>query len=174
MSKNSAEASNLEIYGSKILRKRSEEITVFDDELVKFGEKLRDLMFEYEGAGLAAPQIGKNLRIAVVEIPDTEKEALIFVNPEIVAKSEELQTDSEGCLSIPDVRAIVKRHQTISMKAFTTKGEEIFLENISGFFARAIQHEIDHLDGVLFTDKVDPLKKALISGKLKKIAKEHR
>jgi len=166
---------NLEIYGSKILRNKSKKITSFDDKLIEFSEKLSRLMFEHEGAGLAAPQIGENIRIVAVEIPNTtEKESLILVNPEIVFQSEELQTDTEGCLSIPDIRAIVKRPMTISVKAFSANGKPIFLENVSGFFARAIQHEIDHLDGILFIDKIDPLKKTLISGKLKKIAKENK
>ena len=172
--KKMSDNAELEIYGSKVLRKRSEEITIFDEELVKFGETLRDLMFEHEGAGLAAPQIGKNIRIAVVEIPNTEREALIFVNPEIIYKSDEMQSDSEGCLSIPDIRAVVKRPMTISLKALTTSGKPMLIENISGFLARAIMHEIDHLDGVLFVDIIDPLKKTLIAGKLKKIAKENR
>lgn len=172
--KNKKMSETLEIYGSKILRKKSENVTVFDEELTKFCQKLSNLMYEHEGAGLAAPQIGKNIRVAAIDIPDTNKESLILVNPEIVFKSEELQTDSEGCLSIPDIRAIVKRPMTISVKAVSTTGEPIFLENISGFFARAIQHEIDHLDGILFIDKIDPLKKTMIAGKLKKIAKEHR
>lgn len=165
---------NIVIYGSKTLRKKSEEIKIFDDELVKFGERLSELMYENDGAGLAAPQIGKNIRIVAVDVPNTEKKSVVLVNPQIIYESEELQSNSEGCLSIPDVRAIVKRPMTISVKAFSTKGEPITLENVSGFFARAIQHEIDHLDGILFVDKIDPLKKTLISGKLKKIAKEHR
>ncbi len=165
---------NLVIYGAKTLRQKSEEIKVFDDDLIKFGETLRNLMYEHEGAGLAAPQIGRNIRIAVVDVPESDKESVILVNPEIVFKSEEEQTDSEGCLSIPSIRAVVKRPMTISVKAFSTNGEPMFLENVSGFFARTIQHEIDHLDGILFIDKIDPLKKTLISGKLKKIAKENR
>jgi peptide deformylase len=167
-------SNDLEIYGSKVLRKKSEEITVFNDELVAFGKQLRDLMYEYEGVGLAAPQVGRNIRIVAVDIPKTENEAVILVNPQVIAASEEIQTDSEGCLSIPEIRAVVKRPQTITVKAQNTAGEPILLENVSGFFARAILHEIDHLDGILFIDKIDPLKRNLIAGKLKRIAKEHR
>jgi peptide deformylase len=164
----------LEIYGSKLLRQKSPEVKTFDDELISFGEKLTELMYEYDGVGLAAPQVGKLIRVAAVDIPNTEKESLVMVNPEITWTSEEKQIDNEGCLSIPDIRAHVSRPLSISLSAFTTSGEPILLENVTGFFARAIQHEIDHLDGILFVDKIDPLKKTMISGKLKKIAKEHK
>jgi len=165
---------NLEIYGSKILRKKSDNVEVFDKELVEYCETLRNLMYKYDGAGLAAPQMGRNIRVAVVDVPNTDKETIILINPEVVWQSEEEQTDSEGCLSIPDIRANVKRPMTINLKNFSPDGKPTLLENVSGFLARAILHEIDHLDGILFIDKIDPLKKTLISGKLKKIAKEHR
>jgi len=167
-------AETLEIYGSKLLRKICEEVTIFDDELVKFTSRLRDLMYEFDGVGLAAVQIGKPLRVAVVDIPNTEKESVILINPEIIWKSDEMQSDSEGCLSIPDIHANVIRPLTITVKAVTEKGAPLIFEKISGFFARVIQHEIDHMNGVLFVDKIDPIKKTLIAGKLKKIAKEHK
>ncbi|MCL2844597.1 MAG: peptide deformylase [Chitinivibrionia bacterium] len=165
---------DLEIYGSKLLRETCKEVSVFDDELVNFTNKLRELMYEFDGVGLAAVQVGVPLRIAVIDIPDTEKEAIILINPEIVWSDDETQTDSEGCLSIPDVRANVARSMNISVKAVSPNGEPIFLDKISGFFARVIQHEIDHLNGVLFTDRIDPVKKTFIAGKLKKIAKERK
>lgn len=165
---------DLEIYGSKILRENCREALIFNDDLVNFTDKLRKLMYELDGVGLAAVQMGVPLRIAAIDIPDTEKESIILVNPEIVWQCGETQTDSEGCLSIPDVRANVTRSMTISVKGFSEKGEPIFLEKISGFFARVIQHEIDHMNGVLFTDKIDPVKKTFIAGKLKKIAKERK
>ncbi|MCL1946045.1 MAG: peptide deformylase [Chitinivibrionia bacterium] len=167
---------DLQIYGSKLLRKKCEEVTVFDDELVKFTERLRELMYELDGVGLAAIQIGKALRIAAVDVPDKEKEkeAVILINPKIVWKSQEMQIDSEGCLSIPEIRATVSRPMSVTVEAVSEKGEPVVFENVSGFFARAIQHEIDHMDGILFVDKIDPLKKTLIAGKLKKIAKEHK
>jgi peptide deformylase len=77
-------------------------------------------------------------------------------------------------LSIPDIRATVSRPMSVTVEAVSEKGEPVVFENVSGFFARAIQHEIDHMDGILFVDKIDPLKKTLIAGKLKKIAKEHK
>ena len=167
---------DLKIYGSKLLRKKCKEVTVFDDELVKFTEKLRELMYELDGVGLAAVQIGKALRIAAVDVPNTntEKESVILINPKIVWKSQDTQTDNEGCLSIPDIRASVTRPMSVTVEAVSEKGEPLLFENVSGFFARAIQHEIDHMDGILFVDKIDPIKKTLIAGKLKKIAKEHK
>jgi len=168
------QTSDLEIYGSKILRENCREVSVFDDELVNFTDRLRELMYEFDGVGLAAVQVGVPLRIAAIDIPNTEKESLILVNPQIVWQCDETQTDSEGCLSIPDIRANVVRAMTINVKGFSEKGEPIFLEKVSGFLARIIQHEIDHMDGILFTDKIDPIKKTFIAGKLKKIAKEHK
>ena len=165
---------SLEFYGSKTLRETCRDVEVFDDKLADFANKLRDLMYEFDGVGLAAIQVGVPLRIAVIDIPNTEKESIILVNPEIVWRDDETQSDNEGCLSIPDVRASVVRQMRISVKALSPKGEPIFLDKISGFYARIVQHEIDHLNGVLFTDRIDPLKKTLIAGKLKKIAKEHK
>lgn len=165
---------NLEIYGSKTLRKISVEVNNFDKELVDFGKELSDLMYENDGIGLAAPQIGKLIRVVAVDVPNTEKESVVLVNPKIIWASPEFKNDSEGCLSIPDIRANVERPASISVSAFSTTGEQILFEKITGIFARAIQHEIDHLNGILFVDKIDPLKKTLISGKLKKIAKEYK
>ncbi|MDR0304165.1 MAG: peptide deformylase [Chitinispirillales bacterium] len=167
-------ADKLEIYGSKTLRQKSKEVNSFDETLIEFGNKLRKLMYEYDGVGIAAPQIGKLIRVIAVDIPNTEKESVVLVNPKIIWTSQETQTDSEGCLSIPDIRAAVNRPLSISVSAFSTNGEQISLEKISGFFARIIQHEMDHLDGILFTDKIDPLKRALLLSKLKKIAKERK
>ena len=165
---------NLEIYGSKVLRQKSQEVNVFDEELVKFGNELVELMYEHDGVGLAAPQIGKLTRVIAIDIPNTEKESVVLVNPQIIWMSEETKSDNEGCLSIPDIKASVNRPLSISVSAFSTTGEPILLEKISELFARAIQHEIDHLNGILFVDKIDPLKKTLILGKLRKIAKEHK
>jgi peptide deformylase len=167
-------ADKLEMYGSKILRQKSLEVKFFNDELVIFGEKLVRLMYEYEGVGLAAVQIGKPIRVVAVDVPNSDKESIVLVNPKIIWASEETQSDSEGCLSVPDIRASVNRPLTISISAFSPTGESILLEKVSGAFARAIQHEIDHTNGILFVDRIDPLKKTLLLGKLKKLAKKHK
>jgi peptide deformylase len=131
-------------------------------------------MYEYDGVGLAAVQIGRPIRMAAIYVPNSDKESLVLVNPRIVWMSEETQSDSEGCLSVPEIRASVNRPLTISVSAVSPAGEPILLEKVSGSFARTIQHEMDHMDGVLFVDKIDPLKKTLLFGKLKKLAKKHK
>jgi len=167
-------ADQLELYGSKILRQKSQEVKLFNDELVMFGEKLVRLMYEFDGVGLAAVQIGRPIRMAAIYVPNSDSESLVLVNPRIIWMSEETQSDSEGCLSVPEIRAPVNRSMSISVSAVSPAGEPILLEKISGAFARTILHEMDHMDGILFVDKIDPLKKTLLFGKLKKLAKKHK
>lgn len=161
-------------YGDPVLRKKAVPISDFNREFEELCEQLTDWMYEYDGVGLAAPQVGISQRFVVVDVSKEGDKPIVLVNPEITWKSEEKVTDSEGCLSIPNIRGNVERYASISVKAFSPSGEEFQLERIDGLFARAIQHEIDHLDGILFVDKIPPVKKQLIAGKLKKIAKQNR
>ncbi len=127
----------------------------------RFVDDMIDTMRESDGVGLAAPQVYASKRLAIVEVkgphpryPDQPEVPLtVLVNPQIVSHSTEMEEDWEGCLSIPDLRGRVPRWQSLSVRALDRRGGPIEL-NASGFFARVIQHEIDHLDGVMFLDRM--------------------
>ncbi len=165
---------NIRIYGDPILRKKAQSISEFDEELKAFAIQMKNDMYESEGIGLAAPQVGKSVRLVVVDVTAGEQEPYVMINPDIFYFSEEKDNYDEGCLSIPDITLTVTRPSIISVRAQDENGDEYTLENIDGLFARAVQHEIDHLDGMLFGDRASPVRRQLISGKLKKLAKSHR
>ncbi|WP_314065102.1 peptide deformylase [uncultured Vagococcus sp.] len=139
------------IYPNEILEKPAQEVTVITDEIVQLLEDMRETMIAHDGIGLAAPQIGKNLRMAVVEI-DEESGLFELINPEIVEASGS-DIDVEGCLSFPNIYGTVERAKEITVRYFDREGDEYELM-ATEYFARAIQHEIEHLDGKLFTDKI--------------------
>lgn len=136
---------------NEILRVNCDPVTKFDKKLRQTVDRLFDTMYEYDGVGVAAPQVNLNQRLAVVHTDD-ETGPLVLINPEIISTVGKA-VGLEGCLSIPGEFGFVERHESIVVKTQDMKGR--FQEvKASGFFARAIQHEIDHLDGVLFTDKL--------------------
>jgi peptide deformylase len=133
-----------------VLETECEEVTIFDKKLKKLISDMFDTMYEADGVGLAAPQIGIAQQIAVVDTGDSGK--LELINPKIVEQSGE-QVGPEGCLSFPGVYGDVKRAFTVKVEAQDKKGRHYSI-TAEDFLARAIQHEIDHLHGVLFTDKI--------------------
>jgi peptide deformylase len=138
-------------YPAEILEQECEPVTVFDKKLSKLLHDMYDTMIEYDGVGLAAPQIGVNKQIAIVDIDD-ENGTIELINPEILKTSGE-QTGPEGCLSFPGLYGEVTRPYFVKVKAQDRKGKTFIIE-AEDFLARAIQHEIDHLHGILFTSKV--------------------
>ncbi|WP_291292716.1 peptide deformylase [Enterococcus sp.] len=132
------------------LRRKPEPISVITDELVQLLEDMYETMVAHDGVGIAAPQIGKNLQVAIVEVDEEDRFELI--NPEIIDSSGE-SIDVEGCLSIPHTYGTVKRAEEITVRYFDREGEEMEVQAF-GYLARAIQHEIDHLNGILFIDKM--------------------
>ncbi len=134
--------------GDRILRKKCEKVTRFDGELAKLLDDLRDTVLKEEGAGLAAPQIGISLRVFVVNVDEGYFE---FVNPVFVWQKGE-QTGAEGCLSVRGKAGTVTRPDKVKVVFSDRKGDRYSLV-AKGFFARAICHEYDHLDGILYTDK---------------------
>lgn len=138
-------------YPAEILERECKAVEKFDRKLEKVLNDMYDTMIEFDGVGLAAPQIGLDARIAVVDIDD-ESGTIEMINPRIIKQAGE-QTGPEGCLSFPDLFGEVTRPNYVQIEAFDRKGRKYMLE-AEGFLARAIQHEIDHLDGVLFTTKV--------------------
>jgi peptide deformylase len=161
----------IRIYGDPILRKTSEPVTVFDEALKAFIDEMAVTMREKDGVGLAAPQVGRSIRLVVVDPTNGERPPIALVNPVIVSASDEIEDDEEGCLSIPTIRLKVKRPERVSVKALDAAGKEFTIEQAEGIFARALQHEIDHLNGIMFVDRLSPLQRRLINSKLKKLAK---
>jgi peptide deformylase len=139
------------MYPAEVLEKKCRPVVKFDRKLAKLLDDMYDTMIEHDGVGLAAPQIGIDEQIAIVDIDD-ESGTIEMINPHIINTSGE-QTGPEGCLSFPDLFGEVTRPNNVKIEAFDRKGKKFTLE-AEGFLARAIQHEMDHLDGVLFTSKV--------------------
>lgn len=140
-----------------VLRRKAKKITVFDKDLQTLIDDMVETMRAAPGVGLAAPQVGVSQRLIVVEYGDEEdeeapKKLYAVVNPEIISSSDEMVEGAEGCLSIPRIQGDVERHENVVVKGVNRFGKPVRLK-LSGWVARIFQHEIDHLEGVLFTDK---------------------
>ena len=165
------------VYGSDVLREKAREVDVNAEEgLQKFIEDMYMTMKEADGVGIAAPQVGRSLRILIVDgedladdLPYLKGFKRVMINPVLLEESEETIEFSEGCLSIPDLHAEVVRPKRIKVKYLNEKYEEI-TEEFDEFACRMVQHEMDHLDGVLFTDRVSQIRKKMIRGKLNSIS----
>ncbi|MBQ5594242.1 MAG: peptide deformylase [Alistipes sp.] len=165
------------IYGSQILRNESVDITPDYPELKKLIDDMWITLAEAEGVGLAAPQIGKNIRLFIVDCtpwgeddPTLADYKRVFINPEIYEESEETSLFEEGCLSLPGLHENVRRPVAIRMRYL----DENFVEHdeeFTGKPARVIQHEYDHIEGLVFTDHLAPIRKNLIKNKLQKMAR---
>jgi len=161
----------IRIYGDPILRKTAKQVTVFNEELKRFAAEMVETMREKDGVGLAATQVGKLIQLAVIDITAGEQEPIYLVNPVLTFSSQELVEQEEGCLSIPTIRLKVKRPGRVSVEASDLQGKKITIKDAEDLLARALQHEIDHLNGIMFVDHVSLLQRKLISSKLKKLAK---
>jgi peptide deformylase len=138
-------------YPDPVLRMRAREVESFDGELDQLVQRLKAIMEGADGAGLAATQVGVLRRVFVMRTSE-EGETVALVNPELVTQSEELETDEEGCLSLQGLLVPVERPASVTVSAKDPTGEPVTLE-LEGFAARAAQHELDHLDGVLMIDR---------------------
>jgi len=158
-------------YPDPVLAKRGEEVTVFDKELKKLVEEMFESMYVAQGIGLAAPQISISKRISVIDVSfkKNPKDKLVLINPEIVDRRGK-QNEEEGCLSLPDIREKVSRAEWVKVKAQNEHGEWFDVEG-EELLARAMQHEIDHLDGILFIDRLSRLKRDLVVRRIKKLQK---
>jgi peptide deformylase len=165
------------VYGHPVLRKVAKDITPDHEGLSEIIENMWETMYRSDGIGLAAPQINKSIRIFVIDgtpleedYPELKDFKQVFINAKITERTGEEDITSEGCLSLPGIREDVKRPTQITIEYvdenFTPK-KEVF----TGFAARVIQHEYDHLEGILFIDHLSPLRKRLLKGKLTKISK---
>lgn len=159
-------------YGDPVLETPADLITDFSDPVLKdLVEDMFDTMYSAKGVGLAAPQVGVALQLTVIDISagDDPSQKLVLINPKITAK-EGSQTGEEGCLSIPGFREDVTRARKATVQAVNADGEPLEVTG-EDLLARAMQHEIDHLHGVLFLSHLSPLKRDLIRRKIKKLAK---
>jgi peptide deformylase len=158
-------------FGDDGLRKVSAPVDFFTSELERIVRDMIETMYSAPGIGLAAPQVGLNLRLATVDLSVGEdaSQLITICNPEIVS-SEGEQKSEEGCLSIPEFTETVARPGKLVVKGLDIHGEEIRFE-AEGLLARCFSHEIDHLNGVLFIDRLGPLKRNLIVSKIRKMAK---
>jgi peptide deformylase len=158
-------------YPEGVVLKEAEPITTIDEEIVKLAEDMAETMYNASGLGLAANQVGVSKRLIVVDITprQPESELLVLVNPEIVAAEGEIAIE-EGCLSVPEYQSEVKRYEKVTVQALNLKGEPVEIE-AEGLMAIVLQHEIDHLNGKLFIERISRLKRDLVKRRLRKQAK---
>ncbi|HKW00052.1 MAG TPA: peptide deformylase [Vicinamibacterales bacterium] len=161
-------------YGGPGLQQLAAPVTTFDESLDRLISDMVDTMYAAPGIGLAAPQIGVPLRVAVIDLTAGKKggELLTLVNPEFVER-EGMQLEEEGCLSLPGFNATVARPSRAVVKALDRTGKERVIEG-TGLLARALQHEIDHLDGLLFLDRLRGIRRDLIVRKIRKLQRAGR
>ncbi|MCC6251338.1 MAG: peptide deformylase [Bacteroidia bacterium] len=164
-------------YGDPVLRKKGVDIDQDYKDLKQLIDNMFETMYHANGVGLAAPQIGKSIRLFIVDAapfedkePELKDFVQVFINPEIVEQSGEEWAFNEGCLSIPGIREDVMRKPTILVRYYD-ENFEYYEEEFSGLAARVIQHEYDHIEGILFTDRINALKRTLLKGKLNDISK---
>jgi len=156
-------------YPEPVLRTETETVTSFDDTLTQLIADMGDTMYDAPGIGLAAPQVGKSLKLIVVDISkesDEEKKLMAMINPEII-EHEGKQIDEEGCLSLPELTSNVNRYKKVTVSYLDDKGKPQKL-TAEDRFAVVLQHEIDHINGILFLDHLSTLKKSLYKKKVKK------
>ena len=172
-------------YGDPALKKVSSKIDIVTEDIRKLALNMIEAMHEYDGVGLAAPQVGLNLNLVVVNLspehaggfPISPGEALllpqmpvVFVNPEIISSGAKTEVVEEGCLSVPEIYVSIERPTEITLNAQLLTGEAVNVE-CAGFLARVLQHEVDHLKGVLFIDRIDPGDSRKVKRKLDKLKK---
>ena len=171
-------------YGNPVLRKKAVEVKEVDDDVRALAQAMLETMHKERGLGLAAEQVGRSVRLCVIDIPpdsdigegdvrdnpDVEM-PLVLINPKITGHTDDVQIGQEGCLSFPDIFASVERWYEIDFEYTDCDGTRR-TEHGKGLLARAVQHEIDHLDGILLVDRMSHVKRVALSGKLKRLAKQ--
>ena len=158
-------------YPEAVLARKADEVTVFDAKLAKLVDEMFDSMYAAQGIGLAAPQISISRRITVIDVSFKERpeDKLALINP-VVVEATGRQVEEEGCLSLPDIREKVVRAEWVKVRAQDVTGKTFEVTGTE-LLARALQHEIDHLDGVLFIDRISRLKRELVLRKIRKLQK---
>ena len=160
-------------YPDKRLRHKAAPVEIVDDEVQNIIADMAETMYNAPGVGLAAVQVGIDKRIIIYDIsgPENEPKLAVLINPVIVESEGTQLSESEGCLSVPDFRSDVKRFERVKVEALDRNGQPGHIE-ADGLYAIVLQHEIDHLDGVLFIDKISALKREMYKRKVKKALKK--
>ena len=155
-------------YPAPVLKKKAAAVSVFDEELQKLIDDMVETMYAAPGVGLAAPQVGVSRRLAVIDISsrDDQHPLIVLINPCVLRTAGEVEFE-EGCLSIPEYTAKVKRSESLVVRAHDRNGDEVEIE-ADGLLAIALQHEIDHLDGFLLIDRISPIKREFFKKRYKK------
>lgn len=161
----------LRFMGDPVLREKAVPVEKITDEMRTLIRDMFDTMYAEEGVGLAAPQVGVTDRIIVVDPRDEGITPFALINPEVVHLSDDLVRDEEGCLSIPGLKEIVERPASVRVEALNPEGERVEIE-AEGLLARILQHEVDHLDGILFLDRVSALKRKMLLNRWQKVKPE--
>lgn len=165
------ESLGIRIYGDEVLRRRTPDVEELDEDLAGFLERMVETMIVEEGVGLAAPQVGVSRRIAVVNPePGNPGTLLHLINPRIISSGDRSESVEEGCLSVPGIRGRVERPAAIEVEYLDPEGAE-HREAFEGLVARIIQHEVDHLDGVLFVDRLSFGRRTMVKGRLRELAR---
>lgn len=168
------------LLGDPVLRREAGAVTVFDDDLRAFVRDMFETMYHADGIGLAAPQVGHSTRVIVVDLhrgdhdrdeEEEEDRRIALVNPEVVWSSDETDKHSEGCLSIPGLEEVVRRPVAVRVEGKDPDGNDVVVE-ADELYGRALQHEIDHVNGILFLDRVSALKRKMLLKKWKKLEAE--
>ncbi len=163
------------LYPNPLLLRTSDRIDKFDDNLVSLSRDLSDTMYNADGIGLAAPQIGINKRIFVMDCSkeDEKKDCKIIINPELEDESQEISSYKEGCLSIPEITEEIFRPKVIKVVYQDINGV-LKRDTFDNLWSTCFQHELDHLDGKLFIDRLRPMKRILVKNKMKKFLKKKK
>ena len=161
------------IYPDPRLREVAQPVKQLDDEIRKLVDDMAETMYAAPGVGLASTQVGSNWRVFIIDVAgeDEPSKLLVFINPELI-ELDGTQTWTEGCLSFPEINEDIKRAARVKVRALDADGQPFELE-AEGLLAVALQHENDHLDGVLMIDKLSPLKRRLVGRKLTRWHREH-
>lgn len=164
---------NLVYYGNETLAGEAEDVRNIDDEVLEIIDTMFKVMYREKGIGLAAPQVNLNRKIVVIDPGDDARHRIALINPVIIGSSEQTEPYEEGCLSVPGINADVIRPSEIVLRAVNVKGKEVEIE-AAGIMARVIQHEVDHLHGILFIDRIEKYLRDELKSELKKIKKLNR
>ena len=159
----------IELLGAEVLRQKAAEVPAPGPELDRLVADMFETMYEAHGIGLAAPQVGLSQRLIVVDVKEDGREPLALLDPRVAEFGPETEKYEEGCLSIPGVAAAVERPVTAVVEALDAQGNAVRIQ-ADGMLARCLQHEIDHLDGVLFIDRLSPIKRNMLLKKYRKQA----
>ena len=159
-------------YPAEVLAKAAKPVEKIDDNIHRLVEKMTDIMLKNKGVGLAAPQAGVNLRIFIISLKGTKEGVRVYINPTVRPKTDQLEAMEEGCLSVPGVYTKIRRYNKCTVTATDLKGNE-FTEEAQGLYARVLQHEYDHIEGVTIAERMSATAKIAHRKKLKDLQKKH-